>query len=92
MNISGAIVREILLHEWDPVGIKNEPNAQDEYDSYIKLILHVVSQNNINIVATTLINIEIADMNLPGNVVRAARVAKMLCDARSNCLLDRGRS
>ncbi len=30
----GAI-RGILLHEWDPIGVAEEPNAQDEYDSYI---------------------------------------------------------
>ena len=28
-------IRQILLHQWDPIGIKDEPNAQDEYDSYV---------------------------------------------------------
>ena len=28
-------IREILLNSWDPIGIKNEPQARDEYDSYI---------------------------------------------------------
>jgi hypothetical protein len=28
-------IREILLNSWDPIGIKNEPRARDEYDSYI---------------------------------------------------------
>jgi hypothetical protein len=30
-----AKVREVLLSTWDPIGIAGEPNAQDEYDSYI---------------------------------------------------------
>ena len=30
-----AQIRHILLEVWDPVGIKDEPNAQDEYDGYI---------------------------------------------------------
>jgi hypothetical protein len=25
-------IRKILVHVWDPIGVKNEPNAQDEYD------------------------------------------------------------
>jgi len=28
-------IRHILLQSWDPIGIRDEPNAQDEYDGYI---------------------------------------------------------
>ena len=28
-------IRHVLLDIWDPIGVKNEPNAQDEYDGYI---------------------------------------------------------
>ncbi len=28
-------IRRVLLEVWDPIGIKDEPCAQDEYDSYI---------------------------------------------------------
>ncbi len=28
-------IRKILVKVWDPIGIKDEPRAQDEYDSYI---------------------------------------------------------
>ena len=27
-------IREILLHEWDPIGVGDILEAQDEYDSY----------------------------------------------------------
>ena len=27
-------IRHVLLEVWDPIGIKDEPNAQDEYDGY----------------------------------------------------------
>lgn len=30
-----AQIRHVLLNVWDPIGIVNEPNAQDEYDDYI---------------------------------------------------------
>ena len=32
--IQGSI-REILLRDWDPIGINDVPEAQDEYDSYV---------------------------------------------------------
>jgi hypothetical protein len=28
-------IRHVLLNVWDPIGIKDEPKAQDEYDGYI---------------------------------------------------------
>jgi hypothetical protein len=28
-------IRKVLLNAWDPIGIQNEPNAQDEYDGYV---------------------------------------------------------
>jgi hypothetical protein len=27
-------VNDILINEWDPIGIKNNPNAKAEYDQY----------------------------------------------------------
>lgn len=28
-------IRSILMREWDPIGVKDEPMAADEYDGYI---------------------------------------------------------
>jgi hypothetical protein len=30
-----AGIRRILLHDWDPIGVTDTAEAQDEYDSYI---------------------------------------------------------
>ncbi len=30
-----AEIRHVLLRTWDPIGIQDEPNAQDGYDGYI---------------------------------------------------------
>jgi hypothetical protein len=32
-------IRRVLLDVWDPIGIQNVPNAQDEYDSYLSGVL-----------------------------------------------------
>lgn len=30
-----AEIRRVLMTVWDPIGVRDEPNAQDEYDSYL---------------------------------------------------------
>jgi hypothetical protein len=42
---SHAKIREILMEKWDPVGISDEPQAADEYDSYIPEIHHLLNSN-----------------------------------------------
>ena len=47
----GERVRQILIHEWDPIGIADVPEAQDEYDSYVAevraMLLHKVTKGRI---------------------------------------------
>jgi len=42
--ISG--VRNILFSEWDPVGVNDNPNLQDEYDRYIGRIIQMLSEDS----------------------------------------------
>jgi hypothetical protein len=35
-------VRRVFLEVWDPIRIKDEPNAQDEYDRYIGKALELL--------------------------------------------------
>jgi hypothetical protein len=37
-------IRRVLLEVWDPIGIVGEPNAQDEYDSYIGEVYELLVQ------------------------------------------------
>jgi hypothetical protein len=30
-----AQVRRVLMDEWDPIGVRDAPEAQDEYDRYV---------------------------------------------------------
>lgn len=36
-------IRHVLLEVWDPIGVRDEPNAQDEYDGYVGLIFDSLS-------------------------------------------------
>ncbi len=35
-------IRQVFLQVWDPIGIKDEPTAQDEYDSYIGRMMELL--------------------------------------------------
>jgi len=35
-------VKALLLSEWDPIGIRDEPAAQDEYDAYAAVIADMI--------------------------------------------------
>jgi hypothetical protein len=36
-------IRRVFLDVWDPIGISDEPNAQDEYDSYIGRVFELLT-------------------------------------------------
>jgi hypothetical protein len=50
---------DILLRNWDPIGIKDEPEAQDEYDSYVGGVYRLLASGaSIKEIATHLASIE----------------------------------
>jgi hypothetical protein len=38
-------IREVLLKVWDPIGIKDEPKAQDEYDGYLGHVFQLLAEH-----------------------------------------------
>ena len=38
-----AVIQAVLLKEWDPIGIQDVPEAQDEYDSYVGGVYHLLA-------------------------------------------------
>lgn len=58
-------IRQVLLNDWDPIGIKDVPEAQDEYDSYMGVIYTMIeSHTPAKEVAEYLIKIETEEMGL----------------------------
>ena len=72
-------VRSILLSEWDPIGVRDVPAAQDEYDAYVVPLVHMLlaGQQGAD-VAARLLEIETQSMGLRGDAARAERVARRL--------------
>lgn len=78
-----ARIREILLRQWDPIGVADEPQAQDEYDSYAGEIESAVrAGRSASEIANHLVLIETDEMGLSGDRDRALRAANSL-----TCLL-----
>lgn len=63
-----AAIRTVLLTEWDPIGVSQIPEAQDEYDSYVggvyRLLITHVDRRGLFL---HLWQIETEHMGLSGN-------------------------
>jgi N-acyl-D-aspartate/D-glutamate deacylase len=62
---TNADIRKFLLHEWDPIGVLESPEAWDEYDSYIDGIYQLLASGaDVRAVAEHLLRIENVQMDL----------------------------
>ena len=80
---SGASgLRQILMEEWDPIGVRGVPEAADEYDSYLPSIVSRLGNNmGDEQVAEYLTEIEEVQMGLiPSDAARKrnGRLAELL--------------
>ena len=72
-------VRQVLLQDWDPIGVRNVPQAQDEYDIYANSIATMLATSiSISDLSKHLLEIETQSMGLAGNPERALVVAAKL--------------
>jgi hypothetical protein len=82
-------VREVLLREWDPIGVNEIPEAQDEYDGYVGRICLMMERGESRYrIAERLWQIEITGMGLRGDRERAERVAGRLIGLREDTQTD----
>jgi|SRR6185295_13285726 len=73
-------IHNILLRDWDPIGINDVPEAHDEYDSYIGGVYRLLaSHRSIDQIVDYLATIETQTMGLGvANRERLAHVANQL--------------
>lgn len=76
-------IREILMKEWDPIGVSDIPEAQDEYDEYVPHIYsQLIHDRSEQEIFQNLWKIETDHMGLFGNRQQTERVAKLLVELR----------
>ena len=74
-------IREILLTEWDPIGVADIFEAEDEYDSYVPQIYGlIVRREPVEKIFDYLWWAETKNMELCGNRKRTELVARKLAE------------
>jgi hypothetical protein len=82
-------VREILLRQWDPIGVSDVPEAQDEYDGYVYKIYGMIARNEPRQrLVEHLWEIETSRMGLIGDRKRAEEIADRLIGLRGEIRFD----
>ena len=75
------LIKKVLLHEWDPIGVSDIPEAQDEYDSYVGGVYkRLISRTKENDLFEYLWNIETDHMGLTGDRQHTMNITKKLLD------------
>lgn len=70
------IIGQILLHDWDPIGVSNMSEARDEYNSYVgKVYRLLASKPSINEIVDLLCEIEAEWMGLTPDKERLQTIA-----------------
>ncbi|MER8634481.1 hypothetical protein NKH55_32925 [Mesorhizobium opportunistum] len=77
------LVRDVLLRDWDPIGISGIPEAKDEYDDYADVVLAMLINENATAedIAGYLFKIATEDMALSDR-----KMAK-LCDRAAEAVV-----
>ncbi|HTS16554.1 MAG TPA: hypothetical protein VMP11_03180 [Verrucomicrobiae bacterium] len=72
-------IHDILIKEWDPIGVGDEPRAQDEYDSYVPGVYkHLIHRSPERDLFDYLQHIETKRMCLHANRAHTEKIVKRL--------------
>jgi hypothetical protein len=72
-------LKQVLLLDWDPIGVAEFPEAQDEYDSYLPSVVALLSSGgNQQQLADHLYWIATVQMGLGGSHQHAQKIAAQL--------------
>ncbi|MGH7416911.1 MAG: hypothetical protein ACREKB_03950 [Candidatus Rokuibacteriota bacterium] len=73
-------IKEVLLRDWDPIGVAEEPRAHDEYDAYVGGVYRLLASGaQPRVVAEHLARIEAERMGFTTVAAKLLRVAQKLC-------------
>ena len=85
-----ARISEVLHYVWDPIGVRGEPNARDEYDAYVPQIYSLLqSEATAEQIAACLDGIATGSMGLNPNPKHSLLTARNLLDWRASLLQKR---
>lgn len=72
-------IHKMLLQDWDPIGVGDIPEAEDEYDSYISKMYSIVKNSSSHeCLFDYLWYLETEHMGLRGNLSKTKKFSKNL--------------
>jgi len=72
-------IKNVLMQDWDPIGVQEIPEAQDEYDNYVPMIYSMlISRKPVNEVLEYLLWLEGEHMGLTVDHQRTQLIAEKL--------------
>jgi hypothetical protein len=72
-------IRLVLLRDWDPIGVRDAPQAQDEYDGYVGGVYRLLASGaTVSELAEHLLQIERESMRLSPRAKVVVDVASRL--------------
>lgn len=72
-------IKDVLLQDWDPIGVQAIPEAQDEYDGYIPMVHSMlIARRPVNEVFEYLVWLETEHMGLAADGQRTQSIAEKL--------------
>ena len=75
-----SLIRHVLLHDWDPIGIADFPEARDEYNGYVDGVYKLLESGaTVRDVAAHLAQIERDTLGLSTSLEGPRDVAEKLC-------------
>ncbi len=76
---ASARIREALMHDWDPIGVREIPEAADEYDAYVAELRAMLVQGRSEAeLFEYLWELETEHMGLQGDRIATRAFAKQL--------------
>ena len=76
-------IDEILINEWDPIGVSDIPEARDEYYAFIPQVFkRVINGGSVQSIAKLLRNIEMEDLALLGANTNCKKVAEKIIEEK----------
>ncbi|MGA7805456.1 hypothetical protein [Bradyrhizobium sp.] len=70
------LIKDLLLHEWDPIGVSDCEGAEDEYDRYALRVFRMLGEEaDANAIARYLTSLVTSSMGLRGNPEKDRAIA-----------------
>jgi hypothetical protein len=78
-------VSRALWEDWDPIGVNYNPQASDEYESYVPQVVRAILQATSHVeIVDMLVSFETDNMGLSGISPKTESVAKTLFSWKPN--------